>query len=115
MIAFDRWRMDVFKASLARLGLELPLQEFGQGFKDMSPALDTLEAELMNERVRHGGNPILKWCAANAIAVKDPAGNRKLDKAKSTGRIDGLVAMAMAMGVATASEGPAAPPGLEVW
>jgi phage terminase large subunit-like protein len=111
LIAFDRWRMDVLKAALGRIGLELPLQEFGQGFKDMSPALDTLEAELLQARIRHGGNPVLKWCAANAIAVKDPAGNRKLDKSKSTGRIDGIVALAMAIGIATAVE----PTGKSFW
>jgi phage terminase large subunit-like protein len=103
-VAFDRWRIDVLKAELARLGRELPLVEFGQGFKDMSPALDALESELLNGRVRHGGNPLLNWCAANAIAVKDPAMNRKLDKAKSTGRIDGLVALAMAIGAASKTE-----------
>lgn len=101
-IAFDRWRMDVLKAELQRRGVELPLVPFGQGFKDMSPALDVLEAELLQARLRHGGNPVLRWCAANAIAVKDPAGNRKLDKSKATGRIDGLVALTMAIGAATA-------------
>jgi phage terminase large subunit-like protein len=111
LIAYDRWRMDVLKAALGRMGVELPLQEFGQGFKDMSPALDTLEAELLNERIRHGNNPVLKWCASNAMAVKDPAGNRKLDKIKSTGRIDGIVALAMALGVATATE----PVGRSFW
>jgi phage terminase large subunit-like protein len=54
----------------------------------------------VNGEVRHGGNPVLTMCAANAIAVRDPAGNRKLDKAKSTGRIDGMVAAAMALGAA---------------
>lgn len=101
LIAFDRWRIDVLKSELKRLGLELPLVPFGQGFKDMSPALDTLEAELMSGRIRHGGHPVLRWNAANAIAVRDPAGNRKLDKSKATGRIDGLVSMAMAMGAGT--------------
>jgi phage terminase large subunit-like protein len=96
-IAFDRWRIDVLKAELTRLGVELPLIPFGQGFKDMSPAIDALESELMNGMVRHGDNPVLKMCAANAIADTDPAGNRKLNKAKSTGRIDGMVALAMCM------------------
>jgi phage terminase large subunit-like protein len=45
-------------------------------------------------------HPVLRWCAANAIAVRDPAGNRKLDKSKATGRIDGMVALAMAVSVA---------------
>lgn len=99
-IAFDRWRMDVFKTELSRIGRELPLVEFGQGYRDMAPALDALEGELMAERVFHGGHPVLTWCAANAVATRDAAGNRKLDKAKATGRIDGMVALAMAIGAA---------------
>lgn len=99
-IAFDRWRIDVLRAELARLGRELPLVEFGQGFKDMAPALDALEGELLAERLRHGGHPLLTWCAANAVATRDAAGNRKLDKGKATGRIDGMVALAMAIGAA---------------
>jgi phage terminase large subunit-like protein len=102
-IAFDRWRIDVLLAELKRVNRELPMEPFGQGFKDMSPALEALETELINGRLRHGGHPILRWNAANAIAVNDPAGNRKLDKSKATGRIDGLVALAMAMGKAAAA------------
>jgi phage terminase large subunit-like protein len=97
-IAFDRWRIDVLQKELALLGRELPLEPFGQGFKDMGPAVEGIESELMNGRIKHGSNPVLNWCAANAIAVKDPTGNRKLDKSKSTGRIDGIVALIMAMG-----------------
>jgi len=103
-IAFDRWRIDQLRRELDRLGAELPLVEFGQGFQSFSPALDVLEAELLNGRIAHGGNPLLTWCAANAVTAKDPAGNRKLDKQKATGRIDGLVALAMAMGVASKAE-----------
>lgn len=103
-IAFDRWRIDVLKAELARRGLDLPLVSFGQGFKDMSPAIETLEAELLSRRLRHGNHPVLTWCAANAVTVRDAAGNRKLDKSKATGRIDGLIALAMACSsVATAA------------
>jgi phage terminase large subunit-like protein len=101
MIGFDRWRMDVFKRDMERLGVELPLIEFGQGYKDMAPALDTLEAALLNGRLRHGGHPVLAMCAANAVVTTDPAGGRKLDKHKATGRIDGMVALAMALGVAS--------------
>ena len=104
VIRFDRWRMDVLQAELARLGVELPLKEFGQGYKDMTPALDSLEAELLNENVRHGMNPVLTMCAANAVATRDAAGNRKLDKSKATGRIDGLVALAMAIGGAASMQ-----------
>lgn len=98
-IGFDRWRMDRMQQALARQGVELPLEPFGQGYMSMSPALDALEADLLKECVRHGGHPVLAMCAANAVAVSDPAGNRKLDKHKATGRIDGLVALAMAEGV----------------
>ena len=103
-IAYDRWRIDILKKEFATLEVELPLQEWGQGFKDMSPALDALEAELLNGRVAHGGHPVLTMCAANAIIQKDAAGNRKLDKQKANGRIDGMVAMAMAFGVASNAE-----------
>lgn len=109
-IAFDRWRMDVLQRELERLGLSLPLVPHGQGFRDMSPALDTLEAELLNGRIAHGGHPVLDYCAANATTVRDPAGNRKLDKSRSTGRIDGMQALAMALGVAQTAETPVADP-----
>ena len=99
-IGYDRWRIDVMKSELRRLDRELPLVEFGQGFRDMSPALDWIEGELLNKRFFHGNNPILNWCASNAIAVRDPSGNRKLDKSKATGRIDGLVALIMSGGIA---------------
>ena len=98
-IGFDRWRMDRMKGALERQGVTLPLEAFGQGYVSMSPALDALEADLLNGIVRHGGHPVLAMCAANAVAVPDAAGNRKLDKSKATGRIDGMVALAMAEGV----------------
>jgi phage terminase large subunit-like protein len=108
-IAYDRWRIDLLKKELADLGISedaLRLVPHGQGFKDFSPALDALEVELVNGRLAHGANPVLGLCAANAIVAKDPSGNRKLDKQKATGRIDGLVALAMAFGatVLAASE-----------
>ena len=96
-VAFDRWRIDVFKKDLDRLGIEWPMVSHGQGFKDMSPALDALEGAILNGRMRHGNHPVLTMCAANAVETKDPAGNRKLDKSKANGRIDGMVALAMAM------------------
>jgi len=59
-----------------------------------------LEADLLEGKIVHGNHPVLAMCAANAVVKPDPAGNRKLDKAKSTGRIDGMVALAMARAVA---------------
>jgi phage terminase large subunit-like protein len=70
----------------------------------MAPALDALEADLLNGRVAHGMNPALSMCAANAVVVKDPAGSRKLDKSRATGRIDGLQAMAQAFGTAAQAQ-----------
>lgn len=96
-VMFDRWRIDVFNKEVERAGLNWPMEPHGQGYKDMSPALDTLEAELLNGRLRHGMNPVLTMCAANAVVTRDPAGNRKLDKHKANGRIDGMVALAMSL------------------
>lgn len=98
-IAFDRWRIDLLKKEFEELGIDLPLVEFGQGYKDMSPALESLETLLLNEKIAHGNNPVLTMCIANTKVATDPAGNRKLDKQKATGRIDGAVALAMAIGV----------------
>lgn len=109
-IAYDRWRIDLLNKELERIGLKLPLLPWGQGYKDMSPALDALEAELLNERIAHGGNPVMTMCAANATTTKDPAGGRKLDKNKSTGRIDGMQALAMAMGASQSADAPVADP-----
>jgi len=97
-LAYDRWRIDLLKKEFEGIGLSLPLVEFGQGFKDMSPALDSLEALFLNSSIRHGMHPVLTMCAANAVVNKDPAGNRKLDKSKASGRIDGMVSLAMAIG-----------------
>ncbi len=99
-VAFDRWRVDLLKAELNKIGCDLPLIPMGQGFKDQSICLDHLEAELLNGRVAHGGHPVLTMAAANATVQRDPSGNRKLDKAKATGRIDPLAAMANAFGAA---------------
>ena len=58
----------------------------------------------MNEQIAHGNNPVLTMCMANARIEKDAAGNRKMNKAKATGRIDGAVALAMAVGMSKASQ-----------
>jgi phage terminase large subunit-like protein len=99
-IAFDRWRIDVFKKEMENIGLDLPMVEWGQGFKDMAPALDAIEEVILNENLIHGNHPVLTMCAASAVVTKDPSGNRKLDKSKTSARIDGMVAAAMAMGLA---------------
>jgi len=104
MLAYDRWRINDFQRELDAIGAVVPMTPFGQGFRDMSPAVDTLERLVAERKLQHGGHPILNMCAANAVAERDPAGNRKLTKAKSIGKIDGLVALAMALGSMSAED-----------
>lgn len=104
-IAFDRWNMKHLRPWLLKAGfsedqIEQIFAEFGQGYVSMSPALRDTEAALLASKVRHGNHPVLSMCAANAVVTSDPAGNRKLNKAKSATRIDGMVALAMAFGIA---------------
>lgn len=100
MIAFDRWKMKDFKKDQDRLGVTLPeLVEFGQGYKSMGPAVKVFETKLIEGTLRHDGNPCLTWCASNVAAVEDAAENKKYDKSRSTGRIDGIVAAVMACGI----------------
>lgn len=106
-LAFDRYNMRFLKPWLERVGFtEEELEkfvEFGQGFKSMSPALRILESLLLEKKIEHGAQPLLTMCAANAVVQKDPAENRKFTKQKATGRIDGMVALAMAVSVAAES------------
>lgn len=99
-LAFDRWRINDLKRELDAIGCDVQLVEHGQGYKDMSPAVDVVERLVVQRRLRHGGNPVLAMNVSNAVIARDPAGSRKLDKAKSTGRIDGLVALAMCLSLA---------------
>jgi phage terminase large subunit-like protein len=104
-IAFDRWRMESFKKECERNAIDLPgLVPHGQGFRDMAPSIDALESALANDTMSHGNHPVLTMCASNAVAVKDEANNRKLDKKRASGRIDGIVALTMAIGIATRQE-----------
>lgn len=115
-IAFDRWNMRHLKPWLIKAGMpesfiDEHFVEFGQGFASMSPALRALESMLLNARVAHGNHPVLTMCAANAVVKSDDAGNRKLSKAASRGRIDGMVALAMAASMAEEdmNQGPVFP------
>jgi phage terminase large subunit-like protein len=108
-IGFDRWNMKHLRPWLLRAGfseqmIEDHFVEFGQGMASMSPALRDLEQVLLEGELAHGGHPVLSMCVANTTVVLDDAGNRKPSKRKSTGRIDGLVALAMALGVAPLQE-----------
>lgn len=102
-LAFDRWGMKHLRPWLVKAGFtEEELErfiDFGQGFASMSPAIRALEERLLGKKLRHGKHPVLAMCAANAVVVTDPAESRKFAKNKASGRIDGLVALAMAVGV----------------
>jgi len=102
-LAFDRYNMKFLRPWLEKAGFsEEELErfvEFGQGFVSMSPAIRELESRLLQKQLKHGNHPVLTMCAANAITVSDPAGNRKFTKQKASGRIDGMVALAQAVGV----------------
>ena len=70
---------------------------FGQGFKDMSPPAKELMKLVLEQRIAHGGHPVLSWMVDNIHVRVDPAGNIKPDKQKSTEKIDGVVALVMAL------------------
>lgn len=104
-IAFDKWNMQHLKPWLEKAGfsvqfIEERFVEFGQGIQMMSPALRSLEERLLAKELAHGNHPVLSMCAACAVVEGKDDSNRKLSKNKSSGRIDGLVALAMAVGVA---------------
>lgn len=99
-LAFDRWRIEDIRRELLAIGCNVELVPFGQGYKDMAPAVDRLEALVEEGKLRHGNQPVLTMAAGNAKCERDAAGNRKLSKLRSTGRIDPLVALTMAIGVA---------------
>ena len=94
-IAFDRWGAVQMVQNLEGLGFTVV--PFGQGFKDMSPPTKRLMELVLERNVAHGGHPVLRWMMDNIFVRTDPAGNIKLDKEKSTEKIDGAVAAVMAL------------------
>jgi phage terminase large subunit-like protein len=99
-VAYDRFGIKSFKTQCEELGVRLPLVEMGQGFVSMSPAVQRLEAAVLDRRLHHGGHPILRWQISNVAIEMDPSGNRKPNKKRATGHIDGVVSLMMAMAVA---------------
>lgn len=98
-IAYDRWRLEDLNKLLTDEGIQLAVTGWGQGFKSMGPATDLLETAILNRELKHGNQPVLTWCASNAVIEMDPAGARKISKSRSRERVDGLVALAMALGL----------------
>jgi phage terminase large subunit-like protein len=114
-LGFDRALMKFLRPWLVKAGFtEKELEkfiEFGQGTLSMTPALRELEVQLLNHALRHGGNPVLTMCAMNARVVGE-SGARKFDKQKSRGRIDGMSALANAIGVMPSAAAPKKAPSL---
>lgn len=112
-LAFDDWGMRHLRPWLLKAGfteefIEQRFEAFRQGTKSMTPALRVLESEINNRRLAHGGHPVLAMCAANAV-VEGTEDARKLSKKKASGRIDGMVALADAFGVAPSDNPDAGP------
>jgi phage terminase large subunit-like protein len=97
-VAYDRAYIKTFNMRCEEAGVRLPLEEFGQGFVSMSPAVQTLEAAVLDRRIHHGGHPILRWQVSNVAIETDASANRKPSKKRATGHIDGVVALMMALG-----------------
>ena len=94
-IAYDRWNATQMVQNLEGMGLTMV--PFGQGYKDMSPPSKEFYKLMMEGKIQHGGHPVLKWMAQNVVMRQDPAGNIKPDKEKSVEKIDGIVAIIMAL------------------
>lgn len=117
-IAFDRYRIDDLRNAMDGIGLAsyiekkdkdgnpviepsggIRLVPWGQGYKDMTPAVEAFEGAILNRTMTHNIQPCLTWNISNAMVISDAAGNRKLDKSMVRFRIDGCVALAMAEGL----------------
>lgn len=101
-IAYDPWGMETLARELDNR--RLPMVEHRQGYKSMSGPMKRFETLVLQNRIRHGGNPVLSWHVSNVAVDMDAAENIKPNKAKATGRIDGAVAAIMAVGRASAGE-----------
>jgi phage terminase large subunit-like protein len=104
-VAIDRWNAHQITTQLQGEGLNV--LGFGQGYGSMSSPTAALEAAVVGGKLLHGGHPVLAWQASNVAVQSDHAGNKKVSKAKSTERIDGIVALIMALGIHATSTAPA--------
>lgn len=107
-LAFDRWGSQKLITDMQEnefvVDAKIPgrhLVPFGQGYMSMSAPTKELMNLVLGGKIRHGGNPVLRWNADNLVVTQDPAGNLKPDKAKATQKIDGMVALIMALDRAT--------------
>jgi phage terminase large subunit-like protein len=93
-VAFDRWNASQLVIQLTNDGANM--KPFGQGFISMSAPTKEVEKLFLSTEINHDGNPVMEWMINNVMLRFDPAGNIKIDKAKSTEKVDGAVAMVMA-------------------
>lgn len=82
----------------SRLEEHYTIFPFGQGYKSMSPIIRDFEIMLLDKRLVIANNSLLTWMASNVVATEDPAGNVKYDKSKCKNKIDGIIALVMALG-----------------
>ena len=94
-IAYDRWNATMMVQALQDDGFTMI--PFGQGFRDMSPPTKELMRLVLERSLLHNGHPVLRWNMDNVFVRTDPAGNLKIDKEKSTEKVDGAVALVMAL------------------
>jgi phage terminase large subunit-like protein len=94
-VAFDRWGATQLSSQLLDDGW--PLIATGQGYATMAAPTAELLRAIRGGLYRHGGNPVARWQAGNAVTRADPAGNLKIDKARSAEKVDGIVAAVMAL------------------
>jgi phage terminase large subunit-like protein len=104
-VAIDRWNAHQITTQLQGEGVNV--LGFGQGYGSMSSPTAALEAAVVGGKLLHGGHPVLAWQASNVAVQSDHQGNKKPSKAKSTERIDGIVALIMALGIHATSTAPA--------
>ena len=103
-VAYDPWNATQFALQLKdQDGFDMV--EFRQGYVSMNEPCKQIERMVMGGELQHGGNPVLRWMAGNVTATTDAAGNIKMDKAKSTEKIDGMVALAEAVGISLEGAG----------
>ena len=95
-ISYDRWNASQLVIDLTNEGVKMA--PFGQGFRSMSAPTKEVEKLILGEQIIHNSNPVMNWMLSNIAIQEDPAGNLKPNKAKSKDKIDGVVALIMALG-----------------
>jgi phage terminase large subunit-like protein len=102
-VYFDPWNATGVTNHLAAEGVKLV--EFGQTIKNYNAPMRELERLVMSGKLKHDGNPVNRWMVAHTCARKDPSGNVRPDKEKSSDHIDGVCSAIMALQGALVEEG----------